>query len=150
MTKSELVMKCRNLMVGDWIQIKDYVGTRQVAAVTENAAICHSNGSTGVLLVEDYEIDPIPISKEILVKNGFEWEESYYGDEFDFASLWLKEEKTYIEWKKVSGIIAIWFDYINPNDGVYADIVFHVKYVHEMQQVLRLAGLDDFANNFKI
>ena len=33
-------------------------------------------------------------------------------------------------------------------DYLYAD--FEDNYVHEMQQVLRLAGLTDIANNFKV
>ena len=34
--------------------------------------------------------------------------------------------------------------------GVYSDIVILVKYVHQLQQVLRLAGMAELANNFKI
>ena len=35
-------------------------------------------------------------------------------------------------------------------EGAYANIVIPIKYVHQLQQVLRLAGLTDMANNFKV
>ena len=48
------------------------------------------------------------------------------------------------------GNLSIWLDCEKDNDEIYADIVFPIKYVHQLQQVLRLAGMTDMANNFKI
>lgn len=152
MTKSELVMKCGNLMVFDWL-MNSHDFPMQVTSVGDNWAYATFKGNEGDVWVYDDNDNipvPIPITREILEKNGFEWKESAYDHDFDFALLWLKEKRTYIELRNFNKTIAIWFDYIMPNDGVYADIVFPVKYVHEMQQVLRLAGLDDIANNFKV
>ena len=152
MTKSELVMKCRDFMVGDLI-MNSHGFPMQITSVGDNYLYADFEGNEGDVWEYDDKINvpnPIPITREFLEKNGFEWKESAYDHDFDFALLWLKEKRTYIELRNFNKTIAIWFDYIMPNDGVYADIVFPVKYVHEMQQVLRLAGLDDFANNFKI
>ena len=152
MTKSELVMKCGNLMVFDWL-MNSHDFPMQVTSVGDNWAYATFKGNEGDVWEYDDNDNipvPIPITREILEKNGFEWKESAYDHDFDFALLWLKEKRTYIELRNFNKTIAIWFDYIMPNDGVYADIVFPVKYVHEMQQVLRLAGLDDIANNFKV
>ena len=35
-------------------------------------------------------------------------------------------------------------------EGAYANIVIPIKYVHQLQQVLRLAGMTDMANDFKV
>lgn len=145
-------MKCEKLMVFDRI-MNSHDFPMQVTSVGDDYLYADFEGNEG----DVWEFDdndnipvPIPITREILEKNGFEWKESAYDHDFDFALLWLKEKRTYIELRNFNKTIAIWFDYIMPNDEVYADIVFPVKYVHEMQQVLRLAGLDDIANNFKV
>lgn len=36
------------------------------------------------------------------------------------------------------------------DDGAYANIAIPIKYVHQLQQALRIAGMTDFANNFKV
>ena len=46
--------------------------------------------------------------------------------------------------------LTIWFNYDKGNDGAFADISIPIKYVHQLQQVLRIAGLTDMANNFKV
>ena len=144
--------KCKDFMIGDWLQ-DNHQFPMQVKVVGEDYLYANFEGNEA----DPWEFDdkdeqpqPIEITKELLEKNGFEWKKSAYDHDFDFALLWLKEKRTYIELRNFNKTIAIWFDYIMPNDGVYADIVFPVKYVHEMQQVLRLAGLDDIANNFKV
>lgn len=151
-TIEDKALKCKDLMIGDWVQDCTKF-PMQVEVVGEDYLYANFEGNEGDVWEFDDKIEPpvpIAISKEILEKNGFEWVESANGDDFVFAMLWLKEEKTYIEWKNSSKTLAIWLDYEADNDGVYSDIVFPVKYVHEMQQVLRLAGLEDVANNFKV
>ena len=59
-----------------------------------------------------------------------------------------KEAGNYLEWMR--GTLSIWFDYDKDSDGVYADILVPCKYVHQLQQVLRLAGMTELANNFKV
>lgn len=144
--------KCKDFMIGDWLQ-DNHQFPMQVTSVGDDYLYATFEGNKGDLWEYDDKINvpnPIPITREFLEKNGFEWKESAYDHDFDFALLWLKEKRTYIELRNFNKTIAIWFDYIMPNDGVYADIVFPVKYVHEMQQVLRFAGMTDMANNFKI
>ena len=144
--------KCSEFQIGDWLQ--DYTRfPMQVKVVGEDYLYANFEGNEADPWEYDDKINvpnPIPITREFLEKNGFEWKESAYDHDFDFALLWLKEKRTYIQLRNFNKTIAIWFDYIMPNDGVYADIVFPVKYVHEIQQVLRLAGLTDMANNFKV
>ena len=46
--------------------------------------------------------------------------------------------------------LSIWLAYGDANDGVFSDVIVPCKYVHQLQQVLRLVGLTDMANNLKI
>lgn len=48
------------------------------------------------------------------------------------------------------GTLAIWNDHEPDNDGVYSDILIPIKYVHQLQQALRLVGLKELADNFKV
>ena len=36
------------------------------------------------------------------------------------------------------------------DDGAYANISMPIKYAHQLQQALRLVGLNELADNFKI
>ena len=50
-----------------------------------------------------------------------------------------------------SEVLSIWLDWEEgKDDGAYANIAMPIKYVHQLQQALRLAGLTDMANNFKV
>lgn len=143
-------MKCRNLMVFDWI-MNSHDFPMQVTAVGDDYLYADFEGNEGDVWEFDDKINvpnPIPITREFLEKNGCNFYEREL--DYDFATRWFPKEKIYFEWRNGSKTLFIWFDYEPNNDGVYADIVVPVKYVHEMQQVLRLAGLDDIANNFKI
>ena len=118
------------------------------------------------------------IDEEVRLKKSDDMTEAEYDREAEFADWYLKNGKgtpTYsdaIEWARKQtidevcnyyvkdegenhlmwerGILTIWSDYKKYNDGVYADIVITCKYVHQLQQVLRLAGMTELANNFKI
>ena len=53
--------------------------------------------------------------------------------------------------RQAKGAISEGHEFNEPdNDGVYSDIVIPIKYVHQLQQALRLAGMTEMANNFKI
>lgn len=145
------VMTVRNLQFGDWIA--DINGSpMQITSVGKVFAYANfADNEELYLRVFDDKIEPpypIKITKEILEKNGCNFYEREL--DYDFATRWFPEEKIYFEWRDNNKTLAIWFDYEHNNDGVYSDIIVPVKYVHEMQQVLRLAGLTDVANNFKV
>lgn len=143
-------IKCRALMVGDWIT--DIHGfPMQITTVGDDYAYATFEGNEGDPWEYDDDTYPpygIPITEEILKKNGFTWD--VWGSNNIHATLLIKEKRVFIEWRAHSSYLAIWFDYDEHNDGVYADIVIPVKYLHELQQALRLAGMTDMANNFKI
>lgn len=146
-------------MIGDWLQ--DHTNfPMQVRVVGEDYLYADFEGNEGDMWEFDDKIDvpnPIPITREFLEKNGCTWYERIWGYDMRggkwsqwIASRLFPDSKTYLEWRDNNKTLAIWFDYDHNNDDVYSDIIIPVKYVHEMQQVLRLAGLTDIANNFKV
>lgn len=143
-------LKCKDLQISDWIKDKhDF--PMQVRVVGEDYLYADFDGNEGD--VWEYDDDTylpygIPITEEILKKNGFTWDE--WGSNYKEANFLIQEKNIHIEWRMYSSYLAIWFDYDEHNDGVYADIVIPVKYLHELQQALRLAGIGDVADNFKI
>ena len=125
-------MKAADLMIGDWVGrvfddkriIEDY---RQVDWIR--------TGEIGMRYCKVWSIgciEPIPLTPEILEKNG--WKETEYWHEY-------KDGNTIIQ----CSLHKIW--------GIINEIEiehFKCEYVHQLQHLLRLCGLDELANNFKI
>ena len=140
-------MKCNELMIWDWCCNEHGTPMQIINVGTDAYATCEPSGRAYAFSdVEGFNPQPIEITSDILKKNG--WEERSY----DLPAV-LKQT---ICVKDANGKhliyghgLSIWLDY-DKYDGAYADIIVPVKYVHQLQQVLRLAGLTELANNFKI
>ena len=145
-----LTIKCRDLMYGDWCCDK-HGFQWQIIGVGDDYAYATFEGNEGdpwEFMDKDDPPQPIEITTELLKANGWEvytYELSYK----KYTSLYYKEVNgNHLEWKR--GTLAIWLEYERCNNGMYSDIVIPVNYVHQLQQVLRLAGMTDMANNFKV
>ena len=143
-----VTVKCRDLMVGDFVCLKDdtkYELPLKVDGVLTDDISLEGEGFLGGA---EGLIRPIPITPEMIVRNG--WDVFTY--EIGVATYTTycskKEVGNYLEWKR--GTLSIWFDYKENSDGVYSDILVPCKYVHQLQQALRLAGMTEMANNFKV
>ena len=138
-------MKCNELMVGDWIT-DEYKLPMQIYRVDEGRAYADS-GCTLYEFNKDYPPQPIGITRDILKKNG--WMERPLILSWDSSVLtyyFVKDEgDIHLEYKCTT--LTIWFNY---KTGYYFDITIPVIYVHQLQQILRLAGMTDIANNFKM
>ena len=145
-----VTIKCKELMVGD-LCCSEHGFPMQITNVGDDYAYATFDGLEG----DPWEFDdkdcqpsPIEITPELLKYNG--WDVFTY--EIGVATYTTycskKEAGNYLEWKR--GTLSIWFDYKENSDGVYADILVPCKYVHQLQQVLRLAGMTELANNFKV
>ena len=124
-------IRCRYLMVGDWITDENGF-PMQITNVGEDYAYATFDGLEG----DPWEFDdkddkpqPIPITPEILEKNGW-W--------YDVEDMWLHDE--------VDFAIERW------NGGFQCYDINQIKLdsVHELQRALRCCGLWDMADNFKI
>ena len=127
-------MKCKEFQIGDWIQ--DENGSpMQITNVGDDYAYATFEGNEG----DPWEFDdkddrsePIPLTPEILEKNG--WKETQYWHEY-------QDGKNTIQCclPDMRGII----------NGIEIEH-FECEYVHQYQHLLRLCGLDELADNFKV
>ena len=138
-------LKVTDLMVGDLVQIKEKDGKKLVGAFRVVAigktylggviSDFVKNGTISMSYIEDekrvYEteicnIEPIPLTPEILEKNGLA--NDPYGCHFvedEYMDLEISSEEEGIYWT------------INYNE--YA--ILKLKYVHQLQHALRLCGI---------
>lgn len=141
-------MKCRELMVGDWVSQNEM--SIQITFVGNGYASFEDDEGNLCQLDDKYnQPEPIPLTPEILEKNGFHLElssdkENVYshfdeGDCTPIIFLSAGQEKWTLHVKNY--ILKKCLDFT----------IFHdTLYVHELQHALRLCELNEFANNFKI
>lgn len=129
-------MKCNELMVGDWIA--DEIGIpMQVISVGYTYAYAENVYDNDWEEFEDKECKPCPIllTDEFFEKNNFDEDVLY----------WTKGSRIIHDVEEKDGyIIAIRL--YDPPTGPSAN----VHYVHELQQLLRLGGYTEIANNVKL
>ena len=127
-------MKCQELQIWDWIT-DGHGFPMQITNVGDDYAYATFEGNEGdpwEFNDKDEQPQPIPLTPEMLVKNG--WKETQYWHEY-------QDGKSTIQCclPDMRGII----------NGIEIEH-FNCEYVHQYQHLLRLCGLDDLANNFKI
>ena len=127
-----VTVKCRDLMVGDFVCLKDdtkYELPLKVDGIIEDDISLEGEGFLGGI---DGLIRPIPITPEILEKNGW------------------KRREIFMDIKVTDTTIFSWTD-------MYGESLFQngyhmcdCKYVHTLQHAFRLYGFNELADNFKI
>lgn len=129
-----------DLMIGDWVMIKDYPMVSEPLRMTENhfvRSLC--------------EFEAIPINEEFLLKNGF----TFIPIEpiFGYGIFKFKTENCLIRYSNKHGDIQINKSNggINPENGNCTHIgdiyeincgQFRISYVHELQHILKLCKID--------
>lgn len=121
-------IKISELSIGDWVRVDDFdkVLIKRVSAIdgTRNQIGIIKNNRGGIYWYCDDEIEPIPLTPEILEKNGFVKEE----DEDGNKRYSLIEGGT----KFSLGYARSVFQWTFPID---------VRFVHKLQNLLRFCGL---------
>ena len=144
-------MKCRELQIGDWIA-NNHGFKWQIICVGDDYAYATFEGNEAdpwEFDDKDDKSEPIEITDDIMRKNN--WEECDYSLPYNLHEYYYVKDESgnHLIWN--SEVLSIWFDWEkDKEEGAYANIVIPIKYVHQLQQVLRLAGLTDMANNFKV
>lgn len=155
-----LKIRCRDFVVGDWVANRNGFPMQIVAVDEDNAYACEGNEERPWIFGDDegYEPQPIPITPEILEKNGFspetfltaEWGRKVYFKEFPGCVVEPADSGKYI-----FGTTKYWSETYgdgSPKDWgtMYESRIYNLQYVHELQRALRCCGLWDIADNFKI
>lgn len=121
-------LKINDLSVGDWVLNRQGVPTKVQVIVSEGNMRCGEDAKpehSVHIWVSD--VEPIPITPEILEKNGF----SHNGNKWYTPELFTLER-----WSKGWSIV------IACSCGDYVCEVCTIKYVHQLQHALRLAGVE--------
>ena len=127
-------MKANELMIGDWVYNQF---TRKTLRLTFGRDID---------LVEELCLEPIPLTKEILEKNGFEELMSegkgvaaMFGRKVERTGVWMYfipdtfDSISYVPERKLLRLKVM--------EGGIADL-HNLQYVHELQHFLRLFGIE--------
>ena len=133
-------------MVGDWCS-NGHGFPMQITNVGEGYAYATFEGNEGdpwEFNDKNDQLQPIEITEDILKKNNWKVQgytllpnEHYYVKDEGGNYLLLSQ-----------GALSARFTFREANDGVFSVVTVPCKYVHQLQQVLRLVGMTDMANNF--
>ena len=130
-------MKANELMIGDWVRKLEPGGHTIPVKVTgiideDNSVLFERrDGVHGVTDIKAFE--PIPLTSEILEKNGFKF------DEFPKYAINEIKEKTKVMFTYHSGSRTVFVSINEPNFNLLSDMVI---WVHELQHILRHARIE--------
>ena len=135
-------MKANELMIGDWVgRVFDdkRIDYRQVDWIR--------TGEIGMRYQKVWAIgciEPIPLTAEILEKDG--WERDI-DKEWEYNNSHILPHYCY-QWEKRNVKIEMYAGL----EGFTISLIIGRRFyaVHELQHVLRLYGLDELADNFKV
>lgn len=135
-------MKATDLMVGDWVMCNGL--KLRVASITDKVNIGFRDNVGEIYWAEDGldRIDPIPLTEEILVKNGFEYAYNEVSKMQNKQLLVANIDGHYIEVRLDKKNIAIWYDCDENEIDFYSDVLLELpRNVHTLQHLLRLVGI---------
>jgi hypothetical protein len=125
-------MLTKELMVGDWVYVTSARDLKPrpclITCIWENGYVSFG-GNIDTLNLSVWTLEPIPLTREILLKNGFS----------------IQEESGYVG--MIETRVTVWgeggfsIEYKLPEKKYYyGDVV--IEYVHEFQHLLRLCRMD--------
>ena len=152
-------MKATELMTGDWVCLKDDTKCEfplKVDGVLTDDISLEGEGFLGGV---DGLIRPIPITPEILEKNGWHFDLTPYEKDLnECCGMSIDKHWCYADTNidislffPITGVEMGRLDVNNHHLKRYLEFVLRdTLYVHEMQNALRLCGLNELADNFKV
>ena len=149
-------MKCKELQIFDWVQDKNGFQW-QITNVGDDYAYATFEGNEG----DPWEFDDkddqpegIPLTKEMLDANGFRYEKDYgpFYRSILGSHYYMSEYCVCVECRETSeGRKICYIDCEKRKDGRRNSATIRTEfYVHTLQHALRLVGLSESADNFKV
>lgn len=137
-------LNCKSLMIGDWVIYKGKPTMIYEIDDDYHRINTEPDGYDSIRYIEISDINPIPITIEIFEKNGFVAE----GDNF---KMWTSADKRVILHNNDGYLNTFnkWHVHVDTEDMRTIGCV-ELTYVHQFQQFLRLCGMNELADNFKI
>lgn len=125
-------MKANELMIGDWVKTGHLNYNKVQEIARDNSMQWYISFACSATLFYAYEFEPIPLTPEVLKKNGWERDENF------------------MNMKAADNINLSWTDMYGESLFQNGYHMYDCKYVHTLQHILRLYGLNEIADNFKI
>ena len=140
-------MKADELMLDDWVEGLDSTHKErvyaQVDAIEESRRCLLVKDGWGNWFLDIKHLEPIPLTEEILLSNGFYYTYYAVSETFSYRLMVANINGNYIEIRLDKKTIGVWLDYDENGDGVYSDYLLPLPcYVHEFQHALRLCGIE--------
>ena len=123
-----------NLMKGDYVSINTFDGCKIIQVASIETHIITGKSESGLHWAKNKDVSPIPITKPFLENNGFLQVQNLF---VLCGSIDICEFKFFIEYNLSNNFLFI-------NDGI---IPKPVQYIHELQHIFKICGLD---GNIKI
>ena len=121
-------MNAKDLMIGDWVKLSkgNWSENRQVGLI-----------DIEMIAESVYLAEPIPLTQEILEKNGFSLDE--YGEWYE-REVSVKERNYWVNVAFRNDSVSVYdLDILT---GGRSSICIHKNYVHELQHALRLCQIE--------
>lgn len=127
-------MTSKDLMIGDWVNLSKggWSENRQVELI-----------DIEMIAESVYLAEPLPITLEILEKNGFE--NDFYEEESvaDYHTIRLEGYSLRHNIGEADGYLVTWCNGgINVTTDLNGCVQKDISYVHELQHALRLCGIE--------
>lgn len=149
-------MKCKEFQICDWIQDKNGFQW-QIIGVGDDYAYATFEGNEGdpwEFNDKDDKPEGIPLTKEMLDANGFRYEKDYgpFYRSILGSHYYMSEYCVCVECRETSeGRKICYIDCEKRKDGRGNSATIRTEfYVHTLQHALRLVGLSEIADNFKV
>ena len=128
-------MKANELMIGDWVQHRDefneVTGPYEIDLISNDEIAFKGEVFARVF---NNSIEPIPLTPEILEKNGFS------GEGYNMGIVGFSVEL--IPDKKDGYEVFIWKDMCLQIEHGFTHFKKYIKYVHQLQHALRICGIE--------
>jgi len=121
-------MKASDLMIYDWVVLNGL--PYRVLDFDSNGII--TEYCLGEPSKHESNFEPLPLTDEILKANGFDETLLRHGE------YWCEYSKLYESYRFTASMSGI------------EEMRIYIDYVHELQHALRLCGLNELADNFKL
>ena len=125
-------MKANELMIGDWANVPPLNKSVRVGAVYHTMIIPNTDDDDVHASIGDEYLEPIPLTPEILEQNGWKWNEYH-------TMMTLVVGSIHIGWGFYKDCLSI---SDHSDDGNCQITSLKCKYVHQLQHVLRLCGIE--------
>lgn len=144
-------MKANELMIGDLVQLINSHNPVIIDSIVYDSKIAKKylihfffvNDGDARWNYSPESFEPIPLTAEILEKNGFE--NDFYEEEsvVDYHTIRLKGYSLKHNIGDINGYLVTWCNgALNVTTDFHGCVQKEIAYVHELQHALRLCGID--------